>query len=49
VLANRYRRSHPGVDTVDYVIAATAQQLEADLWTATSKHFPMVPGLSAPY
>ncbi len=48
-LANRYLRSHPGVDTVDYVIAATATQINAQLWTRNLKHFPMFPGLAAPY
>jgi predicted nucleic acid-binding protein len=49
MLANRYLRSHPGVDPVDYVIAATAQHLGAQLWTRNLKHFPMFPDLSAPY
>jgi predicted nucleic acid-binding protein len=49
LLANRYLRSHPGVDPVDYVIAATVERLDADLWTRNVKHFPMFPGLRAPY
>lgn len=49
LLANHYLRSHPGVDPVDYVIAATAQRLDAALWTRNLRHFPMFPGLSAPY
>jgi predicted nucleic acid-binding protein len=49
MLANRYLRSHPGVDPVDYVIAATTQHLGAELWTRNLKHFPMFPGLIAPY
>ena len=48
-LANRYLRSHPGVDTVDDVIAATATQINAQLWTSNLKHFPMFPGVAAPY
>ena len=48
-LANHYLRSHPGVDPVDYVIAATAQEARAQLWTRNLKHFPMFPGLAAPY
>lgn len=48
-LANRYLRSHPGVDPVDYVIAATAQRFEAALWTRNLKHFPMFRGLASPY
>lgn len=48
-LARRYRRSHQGVDVVDFVIAATATSLDAQLWTRNLKHFPMFPGLAAPY
>lgn len=48
-LANQYLRSHPGVDPVDYVIAATALRLDAQLWTLNLKHFPMFPDLTAPY
>ena len=48
-LANRYLRSHPGIDPADYVIAATAQRLGATLWTRNLKHFPMFGGLAAPY
>ena len=49
VLARRYVRSHPGIDTVDYVIAATMSAEQADLWTLNVRHFPMVPGLRPPY
>lgn len=48
-LARRYLRSHPGIDPVDYVIAATTERLSADLWTHNLKHFPMFPGLQRPY
>jgi predicted nucleic acid-binding protein len=48
-LANRYLRSHPGVDPVDYIIAATAVAHEASLWTKNLKRFPMFPDLRAPY
>lgn len=48
-LANRYLRSHPGVDPVDYVIAATADTLDAALWTRNLRHFPMFPELTSPY
>lgn len=48
-LANQYLRSHPGVDPIDYIIAATAQALDADLWTTNLKHFPMFPQLTSPY
>ena len=36
-----HRRSHPGIDVVDYVIAATADVLGAELLTQNVKHFPM--------
>jgi predicted nucleic acid-binding protein len=48
-LANRYFRSHGAIDPVDYIIAATAIQLNGILWTTNLKHFPMFPGLVAPY
>lgn len=48
-LARRHLRSHPGVDTVDYLIAAGAELLEATLCTLNVKHFPMFPQLEAPY
>ncbi len=48
-LARRYLPTHPGVDPVDYVIAATTQQLGAELWTRNLKHFPMFPDLRSPY
>lgn len=48
-LANRYLRSHPGIDVADHIIAATALAREAQLWTRNVKHFPMFEGLVAPY
>jgi hypothetical protein len=48
-LANRFLGSHPGVDPVDYVIAATTERLEANLWTRNVRHFPMFSGLQPPY
>jgi hypothetical protein len=47
--ARVYRASHATIDVVDYVIAATAYELEADLWTRNVRHFPMVPHLAPPY
>ena len=49
LLANQYLKSHPGVDPVDYIIAATASEVGAELWTQNLKHFPMFSGLAAPY
>jgi len=48
-LARRYLRSHPGVDTVDHLVAAAALVLGADLKTRNVKHFPMFPKLAAAY
>ncbi len=40
-----HRRSHSGIDLVEYVIAATAELLDAELLTLNVKHFPMLHGL----
>ena len=48
-LANGYLASHPGVDPVDFVIAATAMSLNAQLWTRHVRHSPMFADLHAPY
>jgi hypothetical protein len=44
-----YRRSHPGIDLVDYLVAATADYHELALATLNVKHFPMFEGLAAPW
>lgn len=48
-LAQRHRRSHSGIDDADYLIAATALLLEADLLTTNVRHFPMLAGLESAY
>ncbi len=48
-LARKHRRAHSGIDDADYLIAATALLLEADLLTTSVRHFPMLPGLRPPY
>lgn len=48
-LAKRHRRSHSGIDDADYLIAAMALLLEADLVTTNLRHFPMLPGLEPAY
>lgn len=48
-LARRFLRSHPGVDTIDYLVAAATLHLNASLWTVNVKHFPMFSGLAPPY
>lgn len=39
--ARQYRRSHDGISSIDYLIAATAEVHGADLLTRNIKHFPM--------
>lgn len=48
-LAKDHRRSHNGIDDADYLIAATALLLEADLLTTNVRHFPMIIGLDSAY
>jgi predicted nucleic acid-binding protein len=48
-LAREWLPSHAGIDTVDYVIAATAHQLGAKLLTLNVRHFPMFAGLRPAY
>ena len=48
-LARRYRESHSGIGDADYLIAATAVVLGADLLTTSVRHFPMIPGLAPAY
>lgn len=47
--AQSYRKAFPGVTEVDLLIAATADVLELDIATRNVRHFPMFPGLVAPY
>ena len=44
-----FRRSHSGIDLVDYVIAASAELHGASLATLNVKHFPMFKGLKRPW
>jgi hypothetical protein len=43
------KRSHPDVDTVDCLIAATAELNGAALCTSNLKHFPMFKNLKPAY
>jgi hypothetical protein len=47
--ARTYRRSHSGIGLGDYLIAATAQVQGLELATLNVKHYPMFPGLAAPF
>lgn len=46
--AERFGRTHGG-DAVDYVVAATAERLDAELLTRNVRDFPMFPDLQPPY
>lgn len=48
-LGRTWRRSHPGIDTADLAIAATAELAAAPLATSNTKHFPMFENLQRPY
>ncbi len=48
-LARKYRAAHGRIDDVDYLIAATALLLEAELVTSNVRHFPMLAGVRAAY
>jgi predicted nucleic acid-binding protein len=48
-LFRRFRRSHQGIDVVDYVVAATAQLHGLELATLNVRHFPMFDDLVAPF
>ena len=48
-LARRFLRSYPGVDTVDYLIAAATELLGGALLTKNVKHFPMFADLKPAY
>jgi predicted nucleic acid-binding protein len=48
-LARTYRASHAGIEDGDYLIAATAIELGAELLTTNVRHFPMLAGLQAAY
>lgn len=48
-LARRFRRAHSGIDDADYLIAATALVLDAELLTTNVRHFPMLADLRPAY
>jgi predicted nucleic acid-binding protein len=48
-LAREHRRAHSGIDDADYLIAATALLLDAELLTTNVRHFPMLEGLRPAY
>jgi predicted nucleic acid-binding protein len=48
-LRRKYRRSHPGVDLADFLIAASAESVDARLVTRNVKQFPMFPHIEPAY
>ena len=48
-LARKHRKSHGDIGDVDYLIAATAIVIDADLLTTDVRHFPMFERLTPPY
>lgn len=48
-LAQHHGRSHSGIGDADYLIAATALLLEAELLTTNVRHFPMITDLRPAY
>ena len=48
-LARTHRKAYSGIVDADYLIAATALLLEAELLTTNVRHFPMVPERRAAY
>lgn len=49
VHVRRYRRSHGGIDLVDYLLAAAVEALGSTLVTLNVRHFPMFPDLEPAY
>lgn len=48
-LARQHRGAHSGIGDADYLIAATAIVLDAELLTTNVRHFPMLAGLLPAY
>ncbi len=48
-LARKHMRSHPAINTVDYLIAAATESVGAQLKTQDVKHFSMIVGLTPAY
>lgn len=48
-LMRRHRRAHSGIGLGDYLVAATADVEGLDLATLNVRHYPMFPGLVAPF
>jgi hypothetical protein len=49
LLARKHRKAQGGIDDVDYLIAATALVVDAELLTTNVQHFPMFGDLRPAY
>jgi predicted nucleic acid-binding protein len=47
--ARQFSRSHSGIGTADYLIAAAAASIGARLVTLNVRHYPMIEGLAPAY
>jgi predicted nucleic acid-binding protein len=45
----RFHPGHAGIETVDYLLAAAAIQVDGEIATHNVRDFPMFPGLRPPY
>jgi len=41
LFAAEYRKAYQGISLEDYLLAATALQLDCPIWTYNKKHYPM--------
>ena len=41
LFAAEYRKAYQGISLEDYLLAATALQLDCPIWTNNKKHYPM--------
>ena len=48
-LGRPYLRSHPGIDVVDFLLAAAVRALDGQLLTSNVRHFPMLANLTPAY
>ncbi len=49
LLARKHRSAYGGIDDADYLIAATALVVDAELLTTNMRHFPMLADLRSAY
>jgi predicted nucleic acid-binding protein len=47
--ARQFRASHPGIGLADFIVAATADVMGAEIVTRNVRHYPMFPDLQPAY